>query len=351
MRKKFLPLVLALALCMAALPMTALADTTTGFGDIPEGAWYAGDVKTMADADIIDGIGNNLFAPNQNVTVAETIKLAATIHAKLTESEYDFSETSPWYKTYEDYLRQVDSFPDTTGYNYNAAANRDLFAKIMHGALAALPETDRGMNTVHDGMIPDVTDTDSHLYIYELYRAGIVVGNDSLGAYHPDSNILRSEAAAIANRFITPAARKAITLEVPPANSNIDSNSSSADYVNEVLRLCNNIRVAQGLSPLTLNDQISKLADLKASDMSGKNYFAHQSPTYGSPFDMLKANGITYKAAAENIAKGYYTPQSVVDAWMESDSHKTNILSNKYTQMGVGYDANGHYWSQIFIRP
>lgn len=350
MIKKFLPFVLTLALCMAALPLTALADTTSGFGDIPEGAWYAGDVKTMADAGIIDGIGNNLFAPNQNVTVAETIKLAATIHAKLTESEYDFAKTSPWYKTYEDYLAQADSFPDTTAYNHNAAANRDLFAKIMHGALAALPETDRSMNTVHDGVIPDIPDTDSHLYIYELYRAGIVVGNDSLGAYNPNSNILRSEAAAIANRFITPSARKTITLEVPPAN-NIGSNISSAAYVNEVLRLCNNIRTSRGLVPFTLNDQIGKLADLKASDMSGKNYFSHQSPTYGSPFNMLKANGVSYSAAAENIAKGYYTPQSVVDAWMESDSHKANILSSKYTQMGVGYDANGHYWSQIFIKP
>ena len=93
------------------------------------------------------------------------------------------------------------------------------------------------------------------------------------------------------------------------------------------------------------------MADLKAADMASNNYFNNQSPTYGSPFNMLKTNGISYSSAAENIAKGYSTAQSVVNAWMESDGHKTNILSGTYTQMGVGYDADGHCWSQIFIRP
>ena len=351
MKKKFLALLFILTLCISALPLTALADTVTGFTDIPEGAWYAGDVKTMSDAGIINGVGNNRFAPNQNVTVAETIKLAATIHAKLTDSEYAFTETSPWYQTYEDYLAQAGGFPDTAGFNYNAAANRDLFARIMHGALAGLPETDRGMNTVRDGVIPDVPDTDSHLYIYELYRAGIVVGNDDLGSYNPNSNILRSEATAIANRFITPSARKTITLTAPPVNSNANANGNFTAYANEVLRLCNNIRSSRGLAPLTLNDKVCKVANLKAQDMASNNYFSHQSPTYGSPFNMLKNNSISYSAAAENIAKGYSTPQAVVDAWMGSDGHKENILNSAYTQMGVGYDADGNCWSQIFLKP
>ncbi|HVI42636.1 MAG TPA: CAP domain-containing protein, partial [Anaerovoracaceae bacterium] len=84
------------------------------------------------------------------------------------------------------------------------------------------------------------------------------------------------------------------------------------------------------------------------------NYFAHQSPTYGSPFDMMKQFGISYSYAGENIAEGQRTPAEVMDGWMNSPGHKANIMNTSYTEIGVGYvtNSNGNsYWVQEFIRP
>ncbi|MDF2592072.1 MAG: sporulation protein, partial [Clostridia bacterium] len=75
----------------------------------------------------------------------------------------------------------------------------------------------------------------------------------------------------------------------------------------------------------------------------------HTSPTYGSPFDMMKQFGITYKTAGENIAMGQRTPEEVVKAWMNSPGHRANILKSSFTHIGVGYVANGSYWTQMFI--
>ena len=83
--------------------------------------------------------------------------------------------------------------------------------------------------------------------------------------------------------------------------------------------------------------------------MHDKHYFDHNSPTYGSPFDMLTAFGVNYRAAGENIAMGYGTPQAVVDGWMNSPGHRANILNANFTQIGVGYVADGNYWTQLFI--
>ena len=127
------------------------------------------------------------------------------------------------------------------------------------------------------------------------------------------------------------------------------ANSSINDFEREVARLVNEIRVKNGLSELTLNEELSAVARVKAEDMAKNNYFSHNSPTYGSPFDMMKKFGISYRAAGENIAKGQTTPQQVVDAWMNSEGHRANILSASFTQIGMGYTANGHLWSQMFI--
>lgn len=85
--------------------------------------------------------------------------------------------------------------------------------------------------------------------------------------------------------------------------------------------------------------------------MKDKNYFSHTSPTYGSPFDMMKKFNISYKSAGENIAKGQKTPQAVVNAWMNSEGHRKNILSKSFTEIGVGYiqGNNTTYWTQMFI--
>lgn len=120
-------------------------------------------------------------------------------------------------------------------------------------------------------------------------------------------------------------------------------------YENEVIRLVNEIRAENGLKPLTANWELSRIARYKSEDMSNNGYFSHTSPTYGTPFQMIRAFGLSYRSAGENIAYGQRTPAAVVNAWMNSSGHRANILNASYTQIGVGYCASGNYWTQMFI--
>ncbi len=127
------------------------------------------------------------------------------------------------------------------------------------------------------------------------------------------------------------------------------TDASVLSFEKEVIRLVNEIRKQKGISELTYDWQLSRVARIKSEDMRDNKYFSHTSPTYGTPFQMMKNFGITYRSAGENIARGQTTPQKVVDAWMNSSGHRANILNSSYTHIGVGYAQNGHYWTQMFI--
>jgi uncharacterized YkwD family protein/spore coat assembly protein SafA len=121
----------------------------------------------------------------------------------------------------------------------------------------------------------------------------------------------------------------------------------------QVAELVNKQRAGAGLAPLKENWELCRVARMKSQDMIDKKYFAHQSPTYGSPFNMMESFGVKFSAGGENIAYGQKTPQEVMSAWMNSAGHRANILSGVYNQIGVGVAkaANGtFYWTQMFIK-
>lgn len=120
-------------------------------------------------------------------------------------------------------------------------------------------------------------------------------------------------------------------------------------YEQEVVRLVNAERAYYGLPALSIRADLCQYARVKSQDMHDSGYFSHTSPNYGSPFDMMKSFGITYSHAGENIAMGYSTPEAVVSAWMNSEGHRANIFSASYTELGVGYVADGGYWTQWFV--
>lgn len=120
-------------------------------------------------------------------------------------------------------------------------------------------------------------------------------------------------------------------------------------FEQEVIRLVNEHRAKNGLKPLAANWELSRVARYKSQDMVDNRYFSHTSPTYGTPFQMIRAFGLSYRTAGENIAYGQKTPQAVVNGWMNSSGHRANILNASYTQIGVGYVSKGHYWTQMFI--
>lgn len=134
--------------------------------------------------------------------------------------------------------------------------------------------------------------------------------------------------------------------------SNEDSNVIIENYKKEVLRLVNIERAKEGLCELTIDTSLSQIAQMKSQDMIDNNYFSHTSPIYGSAFDMMRAHGISYRVAGENIAKGHSTPQEVVAAWMNSPGHRKNIMNGRFSNLGMGVvrSQNGTiYWTQMFL--
>lgn len=112
------------------------------------------------------------------------------------------------------------------------------------------------------------------------------------------------------------------------SNINLTSDESN------LLSIINAEREKNNLPNLQIDEELQNVAKLKANDLVQNNYFSHISPTYGTPFDMLKSHNISYKTASENIA-GNSDIKSAFDAWISSDSHKENILSNDYNYTGI----------------
>lgn len=125
------------------------------------------------------------------------------------------------------------------------------------------------------------------------------------------------------------------------------SSSSSADSVrSQILKLVNQARAEAGLKPLSSSSALNSAAQTRAQELS--QLYSHNRPDGSSCFTVLGEKGISYRTAGENIAVGYQTAQQVFNAWMNSEGHRNNILSEKFTQMGVGYTAQ-QGWTQLFI--
>ncbi|MCX7748340.1 MAG: CAP domain-containing protein [Clostridia bacterium] len=109
-----------------------------------------------------------------------------------------------------------------------------------------------------------------------------------------------------------------------------------------LLDLCNKARAEAGVGPLQFDMELMKVAKAKAQDMVNNNYFSHQSPTYGSPFDMMRQFGVSFRTAGENIA-GNQSVEGAFKAWMNSEGHRKNILSGNFNYVGFGIVSSPTY--------
>ena len=141
--------------------------------------------------------------------------------------------------------------------------------------------------------------------------------------------------------------------ETGPAAKSQAAPAASAPTNDEqqMLNMLNQSRKENNLPPLTVDPDLTRLARMKSQDMIDKDYFSHYSPTYGSPFDMMDANGVAYQTAGENIAEN----DSVTDAenrLMQSSGHRQNILNQEYTHIGIGIkrkDKESLMFTQMFV--
>jgi len=222
--KRILSMLLAIILCVGVLPISSIAATPDGlsnfvkrnsfksdiFSDVTKSDWFYDDVKTAYELGLMLGRGENTFDTESGVTIAETITIAARIHSIYYTGSDDFDASTPWYKVYADYA-SANGILYSNVTDYAKTATRAEFVSILANALpaAALEE----INKVAANAIPDVKTTDAYgAAVYKLYRAGIMIGNDEAGTFAPDSEIRRSEVAAISARMADKSLRKSVQL-------------------------------------------------------------------------------------------------------------------------------------------
>lgn len=189
--------------------------------------------------------------------------------------------------------------------------------------------------------------------VVEDYLNKMGINRNTTPTQSPDKQMVQSPA-----KQVTQTEQKTEKEATQPVHQNTNvtatpkttqTTSTLSAYEQKVVDLTNQERAKNGLPALKVDVTLSKMAHEKSRDMSVNGYFSHTSPTYGSPFDMMKKYGITYKYAGENIAMGQKTPEEVVNAWMNSEGHRKNILNPNYNYIGVGYVEQGNYWTQEFI--
>lgn len=183
------------------------------FEDVPNDAWYREDLESAYNSGLINGRSERRYGPTENITFAETIKLACTIYQLYYDGEVTLERGADvWYSTYMEFA-QANRIVRT---DYSSVANKYVtrreFVNIFYGALPA--SAFAKINNVADNAIPDVKLGDAYAgEIYAFYRAGILIGNDRKGTFKPDSNIARSEVAALVTRMLDTNARKTISLQ------------------------------------------------------------------------------------------------------------------------------------------
>lgn len=179
------------------------------FSDVPVGIWYYDDVAYAVQKGLINGRNATQYDPGANLTIAEAIKLAACMHELYhTGSVTLINDSEIWYNSYVAYAKENNIC--TKAYsNYYAKITRREFVYIFYNSLPTSEYT--AINTVADNSIPDVNASSSYVSeIYAFYRAGILTGYDD-GNFYPDSNIKRSEVAAILTRMFEPNSRKVLS--------------------------------------------------------------------------------------------------------------------------------------------
>lgn len=140
--------------------------------------------------------------------------------------------------------------------------------------------------------------------------------------------------------------------KVPSISEDPNVPENISDDEHRLFNLTNNARKEKGAGRLEYSKELAKVAHDKAMDMVKNNYFSHQSPSYGTPFEMMKAYGLHFTAAAENIA-GNQTVDGAFYAWMGSEGHMKNIMNGDFTKTGIGVYTSPIYGKiivQLFMR-
>ena len=225
MKKKIISITLVFVLCFCLYTpvfatgtysnFTAKNNYSSQFTDVESAHWFAKYVEKAFEYGLLQGVTETRFAPNDNITIAQTIALAVRLHSVFTtgaEPDVIVAPGGNWYDPYVSYALSNDLISSSYK-KYNSAALRSEVAVILSKALPYDAFDQR--RVINDGAIPDVAMSASYsASVYLLYRAGVLSGNDSSGTFNPNSTVRRSEIAAICVRIADPSERFSDNLEI-----------------------------------------------------------------------------------------------------------------------------------------
>lgn len=141
-----------------------------------------------------------------------------------------------------------------------------------------------------------------------------------------------------------------IPAKVVETVKNVVSNTSADGLGKEernMLDIINAQRKNAGVKALEIDAALQKVAQIKAKDLADNDYFDHKSPTYGSPFDLMRRSGIAFKSAGENLS-GNESVKAAVSAWMDNNNHSANILNANYKYVGIGM-ADDEKYGKVYV--
>lgn len=305
------------------------------FKDVSKSNTFYNEIHYLVDKKIIAGYEDGTFKPAQAVTRAQ----AATMIGRAlgldgTKMKTQFPDVAS-DSVASGYIQEAAKKGIIKGYEDGTFKPHAI---VTRGQLAIFLTRAFKLTESSSVTFKDVSSSSAaYPYIGYLVAANITLGYDD-GTFRPNSAVTRGQFAAFMTR----------TLRY--TNNEINTEYTVSAYEQEVLRLVNRERAKERIAPLTLDVKLSEVARLKSQDMKDQKYFDHISPTYGSPAAMMTQFDISYTAVGENIAQGYSTPQAVVEGWMNSEGHRRNIMDANYTHIGIGHVADGHYWTQMFMR-
>ncbi|HWK23747.1 MAG TPA: S-layer homology domain-containing protein [Ureibacillus sp.] len=347
----------SIILCLLVLQFAGIIEVQAGtnlvspFKDVKTNHWAFKEIEYVTSKNIMDKSSNGYFSPNSTITRAEAVTTIARSLNLDTKNDYklqflDVKTDSSYYNALSQMVENGVIEDGKYFYPNNKITRADFVAML---ALAYEVEVD----AVNKKSFKDLSkDFWAKNYIESLADLGIIGGVDSTH-FAPERNVTRSQMAI----FIC----RALEFQGKVNNHEIIYDYLSKDYLNtvqysdkwvkEVIRLVNVERTKANLKPLVEDESLSQIAVVKAQDFINHNYFNHQSKFYGQPWDLAAVFDYQFTSFGENIAKNYFSPQSVVTAWMNSKSHKENILRPQYSNIGIGIrksDEGTMYWVQMF---
>ena len=270
--RKLLSLILATLMCLTMMSTVFAAEFK--FTDVKESDWFYNDVKNAVEMGLINGKSETEYKPNDNLTYAEAIKLAACMNQLYMDGVITLKNGDPWYQTYVDYCVEngiIDKY-----YDYDEKATRAGYAVIFANALP--DEALAKINSVADGSIPDVPETRAYApEVYKLYRAGILQGSDDARSFKPLDNILRSEVAAILSRMMDETKRVKFTLgeeEQPEENEPEENEPEEKEPEEKEPETTAPLAIKTQPAAITVN--VGETVELKVEVEGGKAPYTYQ---------------------------------------------------------------------------